>query len=229
MQIGMKIMSWWNSPDAISFAGTVSQIAVALMGIIALVIGIRSSQLQDRQQQQNLVNIANAKNEAAKANERTQKLEHGTAVLKKEAAQAKLELEQLKIKTAPRVLTEYQRQFIINYLKTVRKRSVRVIALSNSQEVMAYAKDILSCLNEAGFIAPSHTTPEQIVGITVHTVDNDALVVAYHSEAEIHDDFTKENNYHNVLNAFRELRIPIGTIKSDIVQPGEIALMVSDR
>ncbi|MBF0245307.1 MAG: hypothetical protein HQL31_08550 [Planctomycetes bacterium] len=47
-----NFLNWWNSKDAISFASTTSQVAVALIGIIALVLGIRSSQLQDRQQQQ---------------------------------------------------------------------------------------------------------------------------------------------------------------------------------
>lgn len=226
----MKVMSWWNSADAIAFATTASQIAVALLGIIALIFGIRSSQLQDRQQQQNLLNIASANKEAAQANERTQQLEYGTALLKKEAAQAKLELEQLKSQTAPRVLSENQKKSIIDFLKTVRKRPVRVIALSNSQEVMAYAKDIRICLNDSGFVDPTHPAPEQITGITVHTDKNDSLVVAYHSEAEVYKDFDKENDYHNILNAFRVLGINIGTIASpDIVQPGEIALMISAR
>ena len=230
MQIGMKVMSWWNSADAISFASTASQIAVALFGIIALIIGIRSSQLQDRQQQQNLVNIARANNEAAKANERTQQLEHGTAELMKEAAEAKLKLEKLKSETAPRLLTEIQKKSIIDYLKTAQKRPVRVIALSNSQEVISYAKDIRSCLNEGGFIDPTHSEPEVIIGLSVRTDNNDPLVVAYHSEAEVYKDFNKENDYHNILNAFRVLGIPIGTIKSpNIVQTGEVALMISDR
>jgi hypothetical protein len=177
-----------------------------------------------------LVDIARANNEAAKANERAQQLEYGTAVLKKETAQAKLELEQLKNKTAPRVLTENQKESIIDYLKTARKRPVRVIALSNNQEVMAYAKDIRSCLNESGFIDPFHSAPEQITGIAVHTDKNESLVVAYHSEAEVYKDFNKENDYHNILNAFRVLGIPIGTITSpDIVKAGEIALMISGR
>ncbi len=77
----MNFLNWWNSKDAISLASTTSQVAVALIGIIALVLGIRSSQLQDRQQQQNLLDITNAKKEVVKANERTQQLERGTATL----------------------------------------------------------------------------------------------------------------------------------------------------
>jgi hypothetical protein len=195
MRIGIKVMSWWNSADAISFASTTSQVALAILGIIVLILGFRSSQLRDRQQQL-----------------------------------TKLELEQLKIKTAPRVITENQKKSIIDYLKTARKRPVRVIVLSNSQEVMAYAKDIRSCLNESGFIDPSHSAPEQIIGIAVHTDKNDSFVIAYHSEAEVYKDFNKENDYHNILNAFRMLGISIGTVISpDIVQLGEIALMISDR
>jgi hypothetical protein len=104
-----------------------------------------------------------------------------------------------------------------------------VIALSNGQEVMAYAKDIRTCLNESGFIDPAHSDPEVIIGLSVRTVNNDSLVVAYHSEAEVYEDFNKDNEYHNILNAFRILDIPIGTITSAIVQSGEIALMISDR
>ncbi len=226
----MKFINWWNSKDAISFASTTSQVAVALIGIIALILGIRSSQLQSRQQQQNLFDIANANKEAAKANERTQQLESGTAALEQESSRAKLELENLKQNTAPRKLLDSQKQSIIDYLKTARKRSVRVISLSNSQEAIAYAKDIRSCLNDAGFTDPNNPAPEQITGLTVHTENNNSLVVAYSSEAEVYEDFSKENDYHNILNAFRTLSIPIGTIKSpNIVNPGEVALIISDR
>ena len=189
----MNILNWWNSKDAISFASTISQVAVALIGIIALILGIRSSQLQDRQQQQSILDIANAKKEAANANQRTQELERGTATLTKEAWQAKLELEQLKQNTAPRTLIGSQKQAIINYLKAAPKRPTRVISLSNSQEAMAYAKDIRTCLDEAGFADPHNSAPERIVGLTVNTEGNNSLVVAYHSEAEVYEDFSKEN------------------------------------
>ena len=35
-------MTWWNYPDTVSFASSVAQVLVALIGIAALVIGIRS-------------------------------------------------------------------------------------------------------------------------------------------------------------------------------------------
>ena len=59
-------MTWWNSPDTVSFASSVAQVLVALIGIAALVIGIRSSQLQNKQQQENLLNIATAKKRSSK-------------------------------------------------------------------------------------------------------------------------------------------------------------------
>ncbi len=96
----MRIMEWWNSPDSVSLAGTVAQILVALIGLVVLALGIRSSQLQNRQQQINELNIAEANAASAEANRGLEEAKLHAAELENKTAQAELELKRLQMSQA---------------------------------------------------------------------------------------------------------------------------------
>ncbi|MBI1811397.1 MAG: hypothetical protein HY035_05040 [Nitrospirae bacterium] len=141
----MKIMTWWNSPDFISLASTIAQILGAVVGIIIVTLGIRSSQLQDIEQQRSKLNIENSKVEAARANERA-------AVLEKEAAVARLELEVLKEKQAPWIFSNEQRRLFKDSLKKSIKTKISLsYADSDLPRSADFAMSLRPIFQEAGY------------------------------------------------------------------------------
>ena len=143
-----NMMSWWSSPDAVSFASTCLQILVAMAGIGALILGIRSSQLQKGQEQQNLLNIAKANEEAAKANEEAAKANEEAAkaneraaTLENQATTAQLELEKLKESQAPWVLTEEQKAKLNELLERAPKGKIEIsFIISDAERVAGLAR-----------------------------------------------------------------------------------------
>ena len=190
-------MNWWNSADTVSFFCTISQVVVALAGIVALVLGIRTSHLQDEQQQQNFLNIAIAKKEASKANERAASLEHETAT-------ARLELEKIKENRKPWEFSVDQKKKFNELLKQAPKGKIEIsYIITDGERVSGMARYIEEAFRinsytmgpEIGMISnPSNPTGIQVTFISDK---NKERAIAY---AEI----------------FRSLGIPCTSVKRDL-------------
>ncbi len=148
----MKIMEWWNSADIVSFMGTIAQILTAIMGLVVLTLGIRSSQLQNRQQQINKLNIAQANTAAAEANEGLSKANERALELENKTAQAQLELQKIKDKQAPWVLTSDQETMFEQLIDKAEKGKIEIAYyLPDGERAGAFAKRLETIFKDAGY------------------------------------------------------------------------------
>ena len=148
----MKIMEWWNSPDIVSLASTTAQILMAIMGIIVLTLGIRSSQLQNRQQQITERNIAQANATAAKANKGLAQAKERALELENQTAQAQLELKKLKDKEAPWVLTHEQEKILSQSLEKAEKGKIEIgYYLPDGKRAGAFARKLEIIFKNSGY------------------------------------------------------------------------------
>ncbi|MCX6981309.1 MAG: hypothetical protein NTV08_11235 [Verrucomicrobia bacterium] len=175
------------------------------------------------------LDVAKANKAAAEAREQTSVVEKQAAQLQKDANEARLELERLKIAQMPRTMSAEQRDIILQHLSNARKRPVRVISCSPKEEAVDWAKQIRECLDFAGFSDAANPIVTVVIGISVSTRDKATTLVAWNNEEECRADFTPGNNFSNVQNALRHAGIMAGAIVSELVKPGDMAVMVVDK
>jgi hypothetical protein len=210
-------MTWWNSADSVSLAGTVSQIIVALAGIVALVLGIRLSQLQDAHDKETELHIVTAKRDAAKANERAASLEN-------ETANARLELERLKSAQHPWELSDAHWSKLQELLKGAPKGKIEVCyLLSDGVRVSGLARRIEAVFREHGFTM----APE--IGMISNPANPKGIRITFIKE----DDRARAMTY---VDIFRALGIPcalsvrdIERIPQDVRFPDPVSITVLSK
>lgn len=133
--------SWWYSLDTISTISTVSNLAIALLGLWVFIIGWQLSKLQEQATiRENSVRDEKISN----SNERAAKLEN-------EAAQAKLELAKIKEKQAFRTLSAAQKTALKALLVNSPKGKINVWRTLGSQESESFSKEIANAFRDSGF------------------------------------------------------------------------------
>lgn len=156
------MFSWWNSLEIVSRISTISNFAIAFLGVWVFVISRRESTLTDRQTTEaNLTrdalisgnNLATeeAKRDAAKATEGLALANERAAKLEKEATTARLELEKIKERQAPRTINPAQEAAILSKLKGLARVHICFEIDTGSDDALAFANVIGNILAKAGY------------------------------------------------------------------------------
>jgi hypothetical protein len=138
-------LSIWN-------AARISGLAIAaLAAVVGLVASVAQHSVQTRvskiKEVQSATRIARTQLQAARANERA-------AVLEKEAAQARLDLEKIK---QPRRITAEQHAQLVNCLTPAPKGDVYVLPAKYDSDGPSFANQIEAALKDAGYVVRRQT------------------------------------------------------------------------
>jgi len=160
-------------------------VATALVGGLAWYCADRTSTFKDAElkkfQQQSGVAIASAVADAANANAKAATANERAAGLEKDAAEARLELEQLKENQRPRTITAEMEQSFVGLLRNVLpKGPITVICLSDLQEANRFAKRIRETLDSAGYNDDVNRGVKNKFGLILNTGNNsDDIALCY--------------------------------------------------
>ena len=186
--------------------------AITAISLVFLFIGTR---IRDRDFE---LKVATTSLAAANANERA-------ALLEKEAASLRLELEQVRIKQMPRTITPEQESVFINLLRqSSPKGPITVICLSDDQEANRFAKRIREVLDRAGYGNSITRGVKNIFGPILNTgKNNDDIAICYGPN--------RRGTYGtNVQNAFGKIGIHLNGVEVDPkalgLSPDEFAVVV---
>lgn len=158
-------MSWWDNLvqlqayyGRVQWGLAISGLITATLVVISLRWNDRIGALQDKEKDSTALRISNNERETASANkaaaaasERANLLEQGTAQLQKDAAEARLELEQIRERQRLREVTNIQKAIFIRETGNLPKGKVTVFVKQQDAEIGRYANQIRGMIAEAGF------------------------------------------------------------------------------
>lgn len=199
------MLSFWSSLESVSYWSTVSQIVVVIISGLALILGLRASQLSDLQQakKDEMLSLATANAESASK-----------------------EVKRLNAQLAPRLMSSEQSEIIVSLLESAPKGTVKVAKSSNSNETTNFMEQIKSILSKAGFTVSSHYIIDGPPLIRKGPGGTEGIAIVITSQ-ESCPPYAK-----TVQNAFRQAGIPIdGIEKNDpsLVAEGELLIYITDK
>ncbi len=164
-------MSWWNSAETIQWWSICFNVLMAfcglltgLLGIGALVFGLRASSLaeeKDRAKEHELQEALDERDAAIKAVEVT-----ASESLKYTTAKSMIDVLHQHLKS-PRQMTDKQVNSLRTVLRDIGTKSILIAAVQN-EEPVAFAKQLTSVFKGEGWTITGHNTvPPNIDGITL--------------------------------------------------------------
>lgn len=221
-----------NAANSIYWLGWTLFLLSALFGLVGTILTLWGDKERERysdirlsdnekETKRAVEGAANANKAAAEANERA-------AGLEKDAAIARLELEQIKEKQQPRSISPEQRKVFIEYLSLAKKRPVRVDVYSSNQETIGYGQQIRECLDAAGFANSQFPKIERITGPALTCPNGARVAVGYYNMDELQAD---NNTPYTLLNAFKAINVlacpSVGNLMGE--KPGEVRVIIADK
>ena len=235
------MFSWWNSSEVVSRLGTLSNFAIALLGIWVFVIGRRESNLidketsaandaRDRLISANSLETAQALREAGDANANASKLNKESEELRKSNLELEKQVVELKLKLQPRSINREDKERFIGLLRDIPgKQCIRVGYTSSATETVAYASQIQDMLRSAGFICDGNLSI--FLGKTFFKAGSATVLIL--NSAPPTATLTAENVppiAFAIISALNAIGIATSNQSApDMVASGDIAIYVTDK
>lgn len=190
------------------FAAFFGVLAAVAAGLSAIQANRETSASVRKAQAEAGVKIADAKREAAKANERAAALERETAI-------AKLQLAKIESGVGARQLTAMQKQEIINALRGKVSAAFIVMGVDRDGESSVYAVQIGNALQAAGLKA--RTGPVPYLGIGLISAPGNPILMY----SPLSPEATAPNNHDPVYTVLSKVLGPISHVR-DVVSDGHL-------
>ena len=161
-----------NTANTVYWLGWSLVLLSAMLGLAGSMLGFWGDKERERYSD---LRLSENEKETARANERA-------ASLEKDAATARLELEQVKDRQRAKVITPKQKEDFIAFLKNSPREIVSVVSVGTDNRANSYARQIKDMFEAAGCIDPSDKQYRSVMGIFVTTRESICLMLCARPE-----------------------------------------------